>query len=547
MRLLTTNRVITALAGALLLLGACADETDTTTEPGQYKGSIGKSDASAEATFLRFEFDAELVTSYCWNEKNAIQDQLLYTIGQLNGDKSLGRLDHLDLTNIRTENVESGCKISYHARMPVAWNKRNATPETYELLLPRDVSYGGQQKFTEAYKDECVEWGAHDVDTGSMWYYYRPALRTCDLDDGDLFKATATVSPSPLQTTGKYPEYHKVWEDDVFEVVAIFGKYEDGATSGDAGINAYNSFARLIGDELKRFGVTTEPAEIKSSPGVDQPDIVFTASLPEGRSVRVTALLVDNVRTAGATFDARYESLSASADLIVYNGHAGLGSNIRALAQKGEWKTGQYVIVFMNGCDSYAYIDSALAEAHADINDDDPIGTKYVDLVSNARPSFFASMAAATMALVRGLMDWDNPKTYEQIFGGVDSSEVVLVTGENDNVYVPGYPNDDEGPVDEAWTGMSEQGTLGRHEEVRFETPVLPEGRYRFSITGTGDADLYVRTGDAPGLDLFDCRPYLSGSKELCEVSLGSSAAIHVMVNGYASSSTFELTGEPIE
>ncbi|TNF24710.1 MAG: hypothetical protein EP329_24465 [Deltaproteobacteria bacterium] len=542
------SRFPAAFASALLLLGACADETPTTTpEAGQYKGSLGKSDASAEATFLRFEFDAELVTSYCWDTKNAIQDQLLYTIGQLNGDKSLGRLDHLDLTDVRTSNVEGGCKISYHAKMPVAWNKRNPTPESYQLLLPLDVSYSGQEKFTEAHKHDCVEWGAHDVDTGSMWYYYRPALSGCKIDDAELFKAKATVSPSPLQTTGKYPEYHKVWEDDAFEVVAIFGKYEDGATSGDAGINAYNKFSQLIAGELKRFDLTTEPASIPSSPGVAMPDIVFTANLPGGRTVRVTALLVDNVRTAGAAFNARYEALSTTADLIVYNGHAGLGSNIRALAQRGEWKAGQYVVVFMNGCDSYAYIDSALAEAHARVNDDDPIGTKYVDLVSNARPSFFASMASATMALVRGLLDYDNPKTYEQIFGGVDSSEVVLVTGENDNVYVPGYPNDDQGPVDEGWAGLSEAGTVTRHQETRFETPVLPAGRYRFTMTGTGDADLYVRTGDAPGLDLFDCRPYLNGSDEVCEVSLGSEAAIHLMVNGYAASSTFELEGEALQ
>jgi len=224
---------------------------------------------------------------------------------------------------------------------------------------------------------------------------------------------------------------------------------------------------------------------------VGTPDIVFTASLPEGRRVKVTALLVDNVRTAGRTFDDRYEALSATADLIVYNGHAGLGANIRALAQKGQWETGQYVVVFMNGCDSYAYIDSALADAHADVNADDSVGTKYVDLVSNARPSFFASMANATMALVRGLMDWENPKTYEQIFGGVDSSEVVLVTGEDDNVYVPGYPNDDQGPVDAAWAGMSEAGrwrrgaTASRSRATATPTSTCGPATRRGSISST--------------------------------------------------------------
>jgi hypothetical protein len=33
---------------------------------------------------------------------------------------------------------------------------------------------------------------------------------------------------------------------------------------------------------------------------------------------------------------------------------------------------------------------------------------------------------------------YKTPKTYDQIFTGVDNSEVVLVTGEEDNVFKPG-------------------------------------------------------------------------------------------------------------
>ena len=127
----------------------------------------------------------------------------------------------------------------------------------------------------------------------------------------------------------------------------------------------------------------------------------------------------DNVRTAGATFDARYAELSTRADLIVYNGHAGLGSNVRALASKGRWTAGQYAIVFMNGCDTFAYVDSALWDAHARVNPDDPTGTKHLDIVMNAMPAYFSSMPAATMAMVRGLMAFDAPRNYEQLFANI--------------------------------------------------------------------------------------------------------------------------------
>ena len=92
----------------------------------------------------------------------------------------------------------------------------------------------------------------------------------------------------------------------------------------------------------------------------------------------------------------------------------------------------------MNGCDTYAYIDSALADAHSAVNPDDPEGTKYLDVVANAMPSLFRSMPKATMAIFVGLLNYDEPKTYEEILVEIDDYEVALVTGEHDNEFKPG-------------------------------------------------------------------------------------------------------------
>ena len=59
--------------------------------------------------------------------------------------------------------------------------------------------------------------------------------------------------------------------------------------------------------------------------------MTISQQLAGGRSVVISALLVDEVKTAPPSFDKRYAELTAGADLIVYNGHAGLGSNIAAL------------------------------------------------------------------------------------------------------------------------------------------------------------------------------------------------------------------------
>lgn len=503
----------------------------------------GKSDSSVEAVVVNFEFDGELVTDSSWNPESKIEDQLLYTIGHLNGDDSVGRLDRVTLTNIQKVQEDGKTKISYHAVLPVAWGERNNVPANYTLRLPRDVTYSGQTAFTDKYKHDCVDYGAHDVTSGSMWYYYRPNLSRCNLADADIVTVEATVTLSDVNTTGKFPEYHKVWEDDELRILAVFGKYEDGATtSSDAGIAGYNKFASAIRSELSQYGLTTTPAEVPTSPGVGTPDLEFQATLPDGKKVQVNALLVDNVSSAGATFNTRYEGLSTHADFIAYNGHAGLGQNVRALASKGKWVQGQYVIVFLNGCDSYAYVDSALADAHMAVNPDDTVGTKYLDTMTNVLPSFFASMSNATMAMVRGLMSFETPKTYEQIFKSVDSSQEVIVSGEQDNEYFPGWPGGGTDPVD-GWEGLEGSGTVAAGAEDRYETPALPAGAYEIAMTGDHDADLFVRIGEAPTKELWDCRPFKTGSNETCVVELSAPAPIHVMVRGWAQSSGYSLTG----
>jgi hypothetical protein len=353
----------------------------------------------------------------------------------------------------------------------------------------------------------------------------------------------AMPTTSSENTNGRYPEYHKVWEDNALVVVAIFGKYEDGATtSSDAGISAYNTFVSSMKTELASRQLTTVPASVPSSPGVAAPDIEFNATLPDGKKVHVVALLTDNVTTglSQPAFRARYESLSTRADYIVYNGHAGLGTNVRALAQRGKWVAGQYVVVYMNGCDTFAYIDDALNTAHKNLNPDDTTGFKYIDIVNNAMPAFFASMSGATMSLFRGFLSYDDPKTYEQMFSKVDSSQLVLVTGEQDNQFTPGG-----GGTAQPWNGLDESGAVNKGEVKKYSTPTLAAGTYTFAMTGSGgDADLYVKIGREPTATSYDCRPYKTGSNETCQVTLPQSASVFVQVRGYSGSSTFKVVGK---
>lgn len=93
-----------------------------------------------------------------------------------------------------------------------------------------------------------------------------------------------------------------------------------------------------------------------------------------------------------------------------------------------------------------------------------------------------------------------------------------------------------------------EAGSVTKGQELAYETPQLPAGKYTVTLSHDpaspgGDADLYVKAGSAPTLTSYDCRPYVGGSSETCQVRLDAPARVHVMVRGYGTQSTFTLVG----
>ncbi len=84
----------------------------------------------------------------------------------------------------------------------------------------------------------------------------------------------------------------------------------------------------------------------------------------------------------------------------------------------------------------------------------------------------------------------------------------------------------------------SESGSLDAQEWAHFGPFEAGDGLFSAVMTGTGDADLYLRRGAAPTTIDFDCRPYRSDSNEQCEVA--GPGSFWVGVRGYQAAS-FEL------
>jgi len=235
---------------------------------------------------------------------------------------------------------------------------------------------------------------------------------------------------SKQNTEGKYPEYHKVWEDEQLVITTIFGKADSSSTSPwDAGVSAYKNYYNKL---LQMLGQPYE-SNLRSGeqPGLNNPEVRMKFRVASG-TVDVHIYMIDGIREVGSDFIEKYNERTRISDFIAYNGHSGLGANIRALARMGKFEKGQYQIFFVNGCDTFAYVDNALRDAHHAVNpNEDP--DKYIDVITNAMPAFFSSLATANAAIVEGLIGQE--KTYREILAGIDGHQRVNVTGEQDNAY----------------------------------------------------------------------------------------------------------------
>ena len=90
-----------------------------------------------------------------------------------------------------------------------------------------------------------------------------------------------------------------------------------------------------------------------------------------------------------------------------------------------------------------------------------------------------------------------------------------------------------------AMTGLS--GAKGAEVRFTFKVPADATSVKFIMAGGSGDADLYVKQGSAPTTSSYDCRPYIGGNAETCDVTV-KAGTYHVMVRGYAAFSNASIT-----
>ena len=88
-------------------------------------------------------------------------------------------------------------------------------------------------------------------------------------------------------------------------------------------------------------------------------------------------------------------------------------------------------------------------------------------------------------------------------------------------------------------SGLS--GSAGNKKTTRSRCP-RGQASLKFEISGgTGDADLYVRSGAVPSSSTYDCRPYKSGNAEVCTFTTPATGVYYIVLRGYSAYSGLSL------
>ena len=188
----------------------------------------------------------------------------------------------------------------------------------------------------------------------------------------------------------------------------------------------------------------------------------------------------------------------------------------------------------------------------------------YSTSVPNVAPnaSFTYSCTDLTCSFnASGSSDSDGSITnYSWSFGGsgVTASNTFASAG---NYSVTLTVTDDDGAIDNVSqsvsvtapptgnvlsNGVAKTNLSGAQNSQQNFTMSVPSGASSLSFAmsgGSGDADLYVKFGSAPTLSSYDCRPWLNGNNETCNITTAQTGTYHVMIVGYSAYSGVSLTG----
>jgi hypothetical protein len=301
-----------------------------------------------------------------------IRAQLQFIIGQFNESNTPGLWHSLDLDFRGVTRANNRNIVHYDARFLLAWDRPGSNvPASVEIILPVVGRYSDIEQFSQKYGAQC---GNGDP----LWYHFHPDFSGCPLSQNslpeDAQRVVLHLSVSTNNTSNKSPEYQRIWED---------GKLVSTHVRGNA-----DSRPDIIVHDLVRSLGSNYKVTFRQNR--DYQTTISENETASGKVIlRTMQLITGNIQDPGAAFIDEFSSYLPDSDVIGYNGHAGLGMNIRAFTKLIRFEPNRYYLVWLNACIPFAYFDRALFSAQKNANPGSP-WTKNLDILTVTRIGWFS-------------------------------------------------------------------------------------------------------------------------------------------------------------
>lgn len=256
----------------------------------------------------------------------------------------------------------------------------------------------------KAYRKECTD--SHYDTFGDNWYFYDPFRQGCkSLSQAPLAKnVVIQVKKSKSRNIQRSAELPLLRGDngngDLFSIYLIHGFSEDKKDPEDDGRLNYE----IAHEYLLEKGFTVEKLKKNTPYPLNLYKKSVTLSSGETIRIEVKSLLVETgIESSSKVFADFFKQAVAKADVIIYEGHSGLGGNLNI--QELERKAGKFnfpnkkQIFYFDSCSSYSYYLDHFNAYKTKTN---------IDVVTNGLSSYFHTSPVVLKEFMNYLIGTDN-------------------------------------------------------------------------------------------------------------------------------------------
>ncbi|TNF25862.1 MAG: hypothetical protein EP319_15265 [Deltaproteobacteria bacterium] len=420
----------------------------------------GAESVEAILTFKSKTLITDTLTSSSEEIREQIDFQIQHLMGTFQAESFLEEFpfpgvlgETYKIKNIKKKQTAEGLLVSYSFEGKVAWSKKafkSSATRNLPIKLPLDPNTIYELGLVGDF-NPCTD--EHYNTEGDFWYFWDPDKAECPLatNTKDVLRIKGQLKKLP-STRSTYPEYQYLYGDngngknvDIHLYIGYIDEENLDLSKPDKDDHAFVAM-EYVEEELESQGYKLtnkkdafREYKTKVGKGINFLRLYekeMKSSNGMAINVRVKILLSDTqVNSKDDTFHNHITKGLEEADILIYDGHSGLGGNLHLdNLPPVDFVQKKYQLFFFNGCSSYPYFNGMFFNAKG--------GSEFLDIVTSGLPTYSDTAGPNMTSFIDGFVrgkTW----SYQTIMRELEQSNshngtyLTGVNGDEDNIFKP--------------------------------------------------------------------------------------------------------------